>query len=389
MKRIAIIGGGAAGLMAAATLSEESRHEVHLFERNTILGHKVRISGGGRCNVTTGLTDMKEILSKYPRGARFLRHAFHSFTPQDLMKWIESLGVSLKCEADMRVFPKSDQGEDIVKLYQRAMKGVHVHKKTPVIAVRPGFEVETEKGVEQFDAVILTTGGQAYKHTGSKGDGYTFAREFGHSISDLAPSLNAYILKERWMKAGLSFELVRLRMGKHEFTGPIVFTHKGISGPAVFAISSLSAMEPGKELRVDFLPAVSVDNLRIEWEKVRKEQPKQSLANSLRNFVPKSIAVGLCENPEKASELASKKEINRILEALKNSTFIVTGQAPGDEFVTAGGVKLNEIDPKSMESKLHPGLYFAGEILNADGFTGGFNLHCAWATGRLAGLSCI
>ena len=404
---IAIIGGGAAGMMAAASASEENpTAQIVLIEKNPSLGAKVIISGGGRCNVTTGFSDLRLIAERYPRGGKFLQSAFYRFSPEHVQEWFEAHGVPLKKEEDGRVFPVSDNGKDIVNVFTQLFeeKGVLVHLKHEIKKI----EKENEKfrltfansAFLEVDKVILTTGGQAYRHTGSTGDGYTFAESLGHHITALAPSLNSFILKEEWVKnlAGVALKKVALKVKrpkKLEWSGPILFTHKGITGPAVFALSSLVAFEEYDptlplEIQLDFVPERSQPELEAHMAKEFKDNPKKLTRNSLY-FLPKSLASELCESlgipDQKINHELSKKDFNRLSALLKNCPVNAIGRAAGDEFVTAGGVNTDEVDPRTMESKLCPGLYFAGEILNIDGFTGGFNLQAAWATGRLAGAS--
>lgn len=401
MQRIAIIGGGAAGMMAAATICEGGKAaQVYLIERNPKLGFKVVISGGGRCNVTTGFKDLPVVLKKYPRGARFLKTAMYEFPPDAVYAWMEAHGVPLKIEEDGRVFPISNKGSDIVmafeNLFQKSKLNI-LYKSTAQDLERKGdaFVVHLKDGVSiEVDKVVLTTGGQAYKQTGSLGDGYRFAKKMGHKITNLAASLGAFTVEEAWMKSlsGLSFEEVKLKIGKHEFSGPILFTHKGITGPAVFALQSLSAYEPlPAKFHLDFCPELSYEEVRLKLEQELKESPKKLFKNSLGLFVAKSLALEmtrLCEiDEEKPNMEVSKKDMNKTVEFLKNAQVTVTGLSAGEEFVTAGGVDLSEVNAKTMESRICPGLYFAGEILDVDGFTGGYNLQCAWATGRLAGLA--
>jgi predicted Rossmann fold flavoprotein len=406
MSKIAIIGAGAAGLMAAARIAElGGEHEVFLIERNKILGKKVIISGGGRCNVTTGLEDLKILMTKYPRGSRFLRTAMYAFPPTAMREWMEEHGVPLKVEPDLRVFPKSDNGAHVVRAFERFLEktGVKIMKECGVAALEKKgdrFLLQFENGKSmEVDNVILSPGGQAYRHTGSKGDGYSFAESMGHSITPLGPSLNAFLLKDAWTKelSGLSFPDVNLSFkgaDKFSFRGPIMLTHKGVTGPAVFALSAYASYETFNSqapagLFIDFLPDENHDALRERIQKQCAENPKKNFQNVLARLVPRSFAEGLCFhlgiNGEKNSLELSKKELNKLVDALKNLPFLVSGRSAGDEFVTAGGVELKEVDSKTMESKICPGLYFAGEILDYDGFTGGFNLQAAWATGRLAG----
>lgn len=408
MARIAIIGGGAAGLMAAArTASSKRSHEVFLVERNDVLGKKVVISGGGRCNLTTGFEDLKQILSKYPRGGRFLRHAMYVFPPSSMMEWMEKHGVPLKIEEDMRVFPKSDDGKSVVAAFEKLLAdgGVNVLLRTSLKSVTKqgdGFVLSFDgRDALEVDKVILCTGGQAYQHTGSKGDGYSFVDALGHHVTALAPSLSAFLLKEDWVKAlsGISFKAVGLIFrGKEKFhvIGPMMFTHKGITGPGIFALSAYAAYEVFDEsatahLFIDFFPDQNHEKLSAAIREESASNPKKSFHNILSHFVPRSFAIALCDNlkvdgGKKSSEF-SNKDLYKVVDALKNMSLTIIGRSPGDEFVTAGGVDLSEVDPKTMESKVCPGLYLAGEILDYDGFTGGYNLQGAWITGRLAGES--
>lgn len=407
--RIAIVGGGAAGLMAAATiLSADSEADVFLLERNDGLGKKVIISGGGRCNVTTGVLDVRTVLTKYPRGSKFLSSAMFTFPPEAVQAWFEAHGVPLKTEEDLRVFPVSNDGKDIVAAFERLFDtpAMHVLLKTHVTSIerRPegGFTVQV-KGADPLavDKVILTTGGQAYRHTGSTGDGYAFAISLGHSLTPLAPSLNAFFTLERWPAeiSGLSFPRAKItaKRGKGiSFTGPFLFTHKGVSGPAVFALSSLVAFErydreKPLEIAIDLFPDLSADALRDLIGERTAENPAKLFQNVLATVIPKSLTE-ICMREaslpmETRADQMPKADVSRCVGWLKAIPLTVIQRGAGDEFVTAGGVPLTEVDPSTMESKICPGLFFAGEILDIDGFTGGFNLQASWATGRLAGES--
>ncbi len=422
--KIAIIGGGAAGMMCAATLAERGGHgagyerlEVFLIEKNAILGNKVIISGGGRCNVTTGVQDINEVLKKYPRGKNLLKFAMYNFPPKAVYEWFEEQGVPLKTEADLRVFPRSNNGYDVVKIFENIFRerGVEVLLKSKIDRVSSGadekFELLFNDGKRlEVDKVVVTTGGQAYKKTGSTGDGYYFAETLGHTITPLAPSLNAFILKDKWVEkmAGVSFKKAKLKIGgkKHEFEGAFLFTHNGITGPAVFALSSMAAFEladviKAVELAIDYLPEFNYQELGEKIRQALISNPKKTFVNTLDFFVPKSLAQVICyeggikevkEIDEimngklaKINSEISKADINKTVELLKNMTLTIVGRSAGEEFVTAGGVNSKEINPKTLESRVCPGLFFAGEILDIDGFTGGYNLQCAWCTGRLAG----
>ena len=404
---ILIIGGGAAGMMAAVgALEQNPEARVTLIEKNPGLGTKVLISGGGRCNVTTGFHDLRAIVERYPRGGKFLQSAFYRFSPEQVMAWFEAHGVPLKTEADNRVFPESDNGRDIVGALEDVLKEgiatVLLRKEVASIKKEDRFVVELKSGETlEADKLILTTGGQAYRHTGSTGDGYTFAESLGHTITSLAPSLNSFIVEEKWplQLAGVSLKKVELKVKtdkKFEWTGPILFTHRGLTGPAVFALSSMIAFETYTKqeplrLTLDFCPDLKGNELETAFNDELLANPKKQFVNVVAHFVPRSLASALCTelhiDETKTFAEVSKKDFFKTLEWLKNCPLHLIGRAAGDEFVTAGGVDTNEVDPRTMESKLTPGLYFAGEILNIDGFTGGFNLQAAWATGHLAGSS--
>jgi predicted Rossmann fold flavoprotein len=393
--KIAIIGGGAAGLMATFSAHEANpQAEIFLLERNNGLGKKVIISGGGRCNVTTGLQDLKLVLTKYPRGAKFITSAMHQFPPRSVYEWFEAHGVPLKNQADNRVFPVSDNGRDVVAVFEKSFadSSIRVQLKTTVEAIKKNhdrFEISLRGQTEALivDRVVLTTGGQAYRQTGSTGDGYAFAISLGHSITQLAPSLNSFTTIEKWPAkiSGLSFANATVsanRLNHPQITGPILFTHRGLTGPAVFAFSSLVAFEKYDAteplvVAVDVFPDCRRDALQTELEELMKQNAKKNVINALDILLPKSLSEILGElvgiDVSKNAGDLSKKEITRIVSWLKSVPLTV--------------VNLHEVNPATMESKICPGLFFAGEILDVDGFTGGFNLQASWATGRLAGLS--
>lgn len=405
--RVGIVGGGAAGLMAAATILEATPEaELFLIERNDGLGKKVIISGGGRCNVTTGIQDVRVVLTKYPRGGKFLSKAMYNFSPEDVYAWFESHGVPLKTEEDLRVFPQSDNGKDIVAVFENLFRSSKIdvlleHSVESIQKSGTGFLLNfVGNGTLEVDAVILTTGGQAYRQTGSKGDGYAFAMSLGHTITKLAPSLNAFFTRETWPAevSGLSFEKAEFRTKRkksYSFAGPFLFTHKGVSGPAVFALSSQVAFEnydsrEPLKIEIDLFPDETIESL-VEYiqDKIALVS-KKSLSNALALVVPKSLIEIMVrelniDGGAHAAEVG-KNILVRCAGWLKAIPLHVVARGGGDEFVTAGGVSLDEVDPQTMESKVCPGLYFAGEILDIDGYTGGFNLQASWATGRAAGM---
>ncbi len=413
----AIVGGGAAGMMAAATLIEQGEGSVVLFEKNARLGQKVLISGGGRCNVTTGITDIKEILKRYPRGAKFISYAMYEFAPLKVIEWFEEHGVPLKTEEDLRVFPVSDNGNDVVGVFEHIFSSLGNGERaiiklgTGIVDVRLReneeykFELTTDKG-EHFYAknVVLTTGGQAYRHTGSTGDGYAFAQKMGHNLTPLGPSLSSFFTQDAWVPAcaGVSVERATLTLqganDSWKFSGPFVFTHRGVSGPTIFALSAYGAFEPiskaqNATLFIDFFPDERRDVLEARVAKMAKEHPKKNLINLVDMFFPLTlarVAVDSCDaDPTLHVAQVSRDTWNRLIDFMKSAKISLNGRGSGEEFVTAGGISTAEIDQKTLQSKLCPGLYFAGEIIDVDGFTGGFNLQASWAGGHLVGKSII
>ncbi|MEK7625195.1 MAG: aminoacetone oxidase family FAD-binding enzyme, partial [Patescibacteria group bacterium] len=346
------------------------------------------------------------------------------FPPPAVRAWFEAEGVPMKCEDDLRVFPISNNGHDIVNTFTKIFSDTKTeillnHSVTGVKKISDGFVVELKNQEPiNVDRVILTLGGQAYRQTGSTGDGYSLAESLGHHITKLAPSLNSFIIQEKWAKelAGVSFANATItaspRLGgvgvgstmltnpslpspRRESSGPFLFTHTGISGPAVFALSSLIAFEDyglkkPMSITIDLLPDISNETLLFELKQAMNLSPKKTLKNTVRNFVPLSVAEVICMlaevPPEKKNAETGKQMVGAVLKLLKQLPLTINGRGSGDEFVTAGGVELTEVDPRTMESKLTPDLFFAGEILNIDGFTGGFNLQASWATGKAAGV---
>lgn len=407
---IVIIGAGAAGLMSAATAHEHNPSAaIIVIEKNPVLGRKVQISGGGRCNVTTGVRDVRSLLQRYPRGSKWLTTAMYQFSPEQVYQWFETHGVPLKIEPDLRVFPKSDIGKDVVTIFDQlflAPEFTVLKRETVATVARTatGFSIELQSGKSiSADKLILTAGGQAYRHTGSTGEGYKFAEALGHHITTLSQSLNSFTVRDSWIKqlSGVSFERVRLSAaGNKRFTatGPIVLTHQGLSGPAIFALSSEVAFEQYSNLQplqvqIDFLPDYSETAMMTALNDSIIQQPKILLKNTLHRWLPKSVVDALLQTTNipvsTTNATANKVMRQQIVTWLKHCEIQVVGRGGGDEFVTAGGVELAEVDPRTMQSKLCPNLYLAGEILNIDGYTGGFNLQAAWATGHLAGMSAV
>ncbi len=416
---MAAVSAGEHYFAAEAAQEESKKIRVLLFEKNKYLGSKVLISGGGRCNVTTGIFDVKKLLENYPRGAKFLMSAMYRFPPEKVKEWFEKRGVPLKIEEDLRIFPVSDNGKDVVGALENELKmlGTEVLTEanvTEVSAMQHGtahrddekkFLLKLKDGREfSCGAVIITTGGNAYRHTGSSGDGYAFAKGLGHTVTPLSPSLNSFVVSERWIKklAGVSFEKAELVLKSfdgartYRRTGPGVFTHHGVSGPAVFAMSAMATREQydraqAMELSVDFFPDETAEALAKRFQKLADEHGKKTLLNLLDMFLPKSLCEVMLEvlkaDPGLQAGRLPKTVREALLGQMKGFAMHVIGRGAGDEFVTAGGVTLEEVNTNTMESKKCPSLYFAGEILDIDGFTGGFNLQASWATGKLAGES--
>ncbi len=514
MKNIIIIWAGAAGLMAAATILEGSPPEktefhIHLFEKNTSPGKKVIISGGGRCNVTTSIEDKKILAMKYTRGWEFIRKAIGKFSPRKCREWFESHGVPLKIQDDLRVFPVSDDGRDIVGIFEDIFakhrdkitlhywewvdevsksssrsiwdeydfSGVSLSFSERIVSTpawvksvpkrsslrkddkkeknSENFFITTKKWIYEADILIITTGGNAYSHTGSTGDGYAFARSLGHSVTELWPSLSSFLTREKWLHelSGLAFEDARIvipaetryplsslqskdpshRVGRDsraendkmiELAWPLLLTHFGISWPLTFMASSHLAFEKigsksvgntwdTRMLSEQNPPAlsgsppsqggypISLSPLSSmwcsEWEAFLKDQsqnhPKKLIVSILSEKLPRRFADAFVKEYFLHVETTfagsiARSDRERLSKLLGDGIpLTLLERRPGDEFVTAGGVNTDELDPETMESRIHENLYFAGEVLNVDGYTWGFSLQICWASGYAVGKS--
>jgi len=361
---IAIIGGGTAGMMAAATIAETNPNiKITIYEKNAKLGRKFVLTGGGRCNLTTAITDIKQLMQKYPRGSRWFRFAMHEFGPKQTYEWFESHGIKLKVEG-LRVFPKSENGEEVVAMFLKIFKDAEIKYKTEINNLN---QINADK-------IIIATGGKS---------GYNLAKSVGHTITPLAPTLTSFTSDLSGL-SGVSIQNAKLTLFDSSFEGPFLFTHKGITGPAVFAISAFNAykkFDQEVDLFVDYAPDLNHEQLL----KLLTDSQNEKVSKITRSFIPKSLAEAMGINIDKRVNEISKKQLIKIVEKLKNHKISITGRTPGREIVTAGGVDLKEVDPKTMQSLKDKRIYFAGEILDVDGLTGGFNLQNAWATGRLAG----
>ena len=405
-RRVAVIGAGAAGMMAAVTAAEAGA-AVTLFERNDRVGKKLRITGKGRCNVTNNC-DNNEFLTNVPTNPRFLYASLSRFSTADTMAFFEDAGVPLKTERGKRVFPVSDRAADIVSAMERRCReaGVQiVHRRVRGLLIEDGRVCGLRYGEseEGFDAVIVCTGGRSYSMTGSDGDGYRFATEAGHTVTPLHPSLVPLVAEGKLCASlqGLSLKNVSLTIkmaqsGKvvYEDFGEMLFTHYGLTGPLVLSASAhLSDIAPGKyEAFIDLKPALDEKTLDARILSDFSKYQNRDLINALDDLLPqKMIApyIKLCGiDPRKKVNSITREEREKMVQVLKGIRVPLVGFRPIEEaIVTRGGVSVKEIDPKTMQSKLVEGLYFAGEVLDVDAYTGGFNLQIAFSTATVAGSS--
>lgn len=405
MSEVIIIGGGAAGMMAAVAAAEKG-HQVMVLEQNEKLGKKVFITGKGRCNVTNAC-DTEELFRNVCRNSKFLYSSFYGFDNFAVMDFFQKNGCSLKVERGNRVFPVSDHSSDIIKTLEKKMKALGVtvllqHKVKELL-----FDKEKILGVvtvdgreRKADAVIVATGGKSYESTGSTGDGYRFATQAGLSVTPLYPSLVPLEVEEEWcpLLQGLSLKNVRasVRAGKKEVfseLGEMLFTHFGISGPLILSASTYVVDKIGREdirVYIDLKPALSEEQLdkRLlrDFDGARNKQFKNAcnglLPSKMLPLLPKLAQI----DENKQINSVTKEERGRLVHILKNLELTVTGTRGYQEaIITRGGIDVREINPSTMESKKIQGLYFAGEVLDLDAVTGGFNLQIAWSNGHLAG----
>ncbi|MGF1514778.1 MAG: NAD(P)/FAD-dependent oxidoreductase [Elainellaceae cyanobacterium] len=409
--QVVVIGGGAAGFFAAIACAEaHSDAQVTLLEAGRRCLSKVAISGGGRCNVTHACFDPARLITYYPRGGKALRGAFSRFQPQDTVRWFSDRGVALKTEADGRMFPVTDDSGTIMDCLQRAARraGVMVHTGAAVSALarRDGhgpapkghrFHIELKSGERVADRVILATGSSAR--------GQALARSLGHCIEPPVPSLFTLNIRESALNAlaGVAVDPVRIQLrlaeGKSlKQTGPLLLTHWGVSGPAVLRLSAWGARHLHgcgyrAELRVNWLPTDTEEQVRQVLLDAKRETPKRTLMATppaLAQRLPRRLWGYLLARagvaPQTQWAQLPKAGLQQLVHELTQGEFAVAGKGVfKDEFVTCGGVRLSEVAFKTMESRCCPGLYFAGEVLDIDGITGGFNFQSAWTTGWLAG----
>lgn len=425
MKKIIVVGGGAAGMMAALAAAENNK--VTLFEKNEKLGKKLFITGKGRCNVTNA-ADMDALFSNICTNEKFLYSAFYQYDNQAVMSFLERAGCPLKVERGDRVFPVSDHASDVISAFQRELKkaGVEICLNAEVaeLLTEGTFgevcpEEENRKGVKttselavagvrltggkirKADAVIVCTGGISYPSTGSTGDGYRFAEKTGHRIVECKPALVPLQTAEVWCRdlMGLSLRNVSLRMvtGKKEIYsgfGEMLFTHFGVSGPLVLSASSFYAKHKKGDVKlyIDLKPALDEEQLDKRLLRDFEESKKKQFKNSLGGLFPARLVPVMTElsgiHPDKKVNEITREERRGFVFLIKNLPLTVTGtRSFAEAIITQGGVSVKDVNPSTMESKKVQGLYFAGEVLDLDAMTGGFNLQIAWSTGHLAGES--
>lgn len=403
--KIGVIGGGPSGIIAAGFAGSRGK-DVTLIERNSKLGKKLFITGKGRCNVTNN-SPIEDFFDNVITNPSFLYSSFYSFTNQDIINLLERYGVKFKVERGNRVFPSSDKSSDVIKAFERFLRDNNVKillntRVSDIIYDNNKFVLVSEKGeIDTFDKLIIATGGKSYPTTGSTGDGYYFAKKLGHKIMPLNPSLVPMEIEEDWIKEiqGLSLKNVTLSswIGDrkiHEEFGEMIFTHYGISGPIVLSMSNNINKYKNKKIRlkIDLKPGLSDEKLDQRILRDFEEYKNKQIKNSLDKLLPKKlipIVINLSGiDATKPINQITKDERKKIVEVIKNLSLTFKKFRPIEEaIVTSGGVSTKEIDPSTMESKIIPGLFFCGEIIDVDALTGGYNLQIAYSTGYLAGMN--
>lgn len=410
MSHVIVVGGGAAGMFAAIAAAKNG-HQVTLYEKNEKLGKKIFITGRGRCNITNA-ADMEELFDAVVTNSKFLYSSFYGYTNQNVIDFFEDAGVPVKIERGNRVFPISDHSSDVIRALEREMKkvGVKVCLNTEVKSV------EAEKGKfnkvvlkdttkKTADACIVATGGLSYRSTGSTGDGFRFAENVGHKVTQCFPSLVPMETKEPWIceLQGLSLRNVEAKIldGKKELYkdfGEMLFTHFGVSGPLIISASSYvgkkfmdkNGQKKELTLEIDLKPALTEEQLDQRVLRDFEENHNRQFKNAITKLFPTKLIPVMLElggiDPEKKVNSIEKEERKQFVHLIKHFRMTLTGLRDYPEaIITKGGVNVKEIDPGTMESKLVKGLYFAGEVLDLDALTGGFNLQIAWSTGYAAG----
>ena len=410
MSHVIVVGGGAAGMFAAIAAAKNG-HQVTLYEKNEKLGKKIFITGKGRCNITNA-ADMEELFDAVVTNSKFLYSSFYGYTNQNVIDFFENAGVPVKIERGNRVFPISDHSSDVIRALEREMKkvGVKVCLNTEVKSVEAEKDkfnkvVLKDTTTQTADACIVATGGLSYRSTGSTGDGFRFAENVGHKVTQCFPSLVPMETKEPWIceLQGLSLRNVEAKIldGKKELYkdfGEMLFTHFGVSGPLIISASSYvgkkfmdkNGQKKELTLEIDLKPALTEEQLDQRVLRDFEENHNRQFKNAITKLFPTKLIPVMLElggiDPEKKVNSIEKEERKQFVHLIKHFRMTLTGLRDYPEaIITKGGVNVKEIDPGTMESKLVKGLYFAGEVLDLDALTGGFNLQIAWSTGYAAG----
>ncbi len=404
--QIAIIGAGPAGL-TAARYAAQTGAQVTLIEANAVAGRKLLITGGGRCNICPDLS-LRDLIAAYDEGARFLRYALHEFPPHCQLGFLHQLGIETVTEEETKIFPATHRAIDIRNLLVESVQAAGVeclwsHKVRAIRKRDYDFLIQTGKREIQARKLILATGGLSYPETGSTGEGFQWARILGHDVIPPRPALIPLITHPDFPRglAGLTIDdisiQVEIKRKKHSTSGPLVFTDRGIGGPAVLNISRyLTDDLPNQDnpilISIDLMPGLGATSLREQWLNQCQAHPRKSVAGLLSHFIPKRLAAALVKHHDIADDLWAsnlpKEQRTRLLAGLKSMIVPVVATEPIQQAtITRGGVSLKQIDPKTMESKVCPGLYVTGELLDTDGPCGGYNLQICWSTGAVAGVA--
>ena len=419
MEKVIVIGGGPAGMMAAIT-AKENKNDVLIIEKNNQLGKKLLITGKGRCNITSSL-EMDEFIKNTPGNGMFLYSAYQQYTNKDIIQFLKQQGLEVKEERGNRIFPVTDKSIDVLKSFTKKIKELNIEIKynTRVVEIlteivngeKRVIGVKTDKEMIKADKVILATGGKSYPLTGSTGDGYQLAEKLGHSITPIKPSLvplEVYDKVECKELQGLSLRNVEIKLIDREKNkqiyedfGEMLFTHFGVSGPTILSSSAHLVRyknidkffdEKKIVLKIDLKPALDEkklnDRILRDFGEVKNKQFKNSLDKLLpQKLIPVIIKRSKIDSYKKVNEI-TKREREQLIKEIKDFEIIIKGFRPIEEaIITSGGVNIKEINPKTMESKKVKGLYFGGEIIDVDSYTGGFNLQIAYSTGYVAGLN--
>ena len=419
MSKVVVIGGGPAGMMAAIT-AKENNNKVIIIEKNNLLGKKLLITGKGRCNITSSL-EMEDFIKNTPGNGMFLYSAYQRYTNKDIINFIEKQGIKVKEERGNRIFPITDKSIDVLKCFTKKIEELNIEVKYNTVAEKILTEnmsginkvvgIKTNKEIIKADKIILATGGKSYKLTGSTGDGYKMAEMIGHKITPIKPSLVPLEIYEKEQckeLQGLSLKNVVIKIFDtekdkkiYEDFGEMIFTHFGISGPIILSASAhlvryknIEELLHNKKISLilDLKPALDEKKLNDRILRDFSEQKNKQLKNSLDKLLPRKLIPVIIEksgiNADKKINEISKKEREKLVKSIKEYIVKIKDFRPIDEaIITSGGISIKEINPKTMESKKVSGLYFAGEIIDVDAYTGGFNLQIAYSTGYVAGLN--